>query len=152
MSSSFIVSGGAGFFPNESTEIKYPAVKPQDQLGTYSLYSNVTLWNKNTLKPLANLCGNVAKTYARISPNGKWAVAGDENGHRYIWSTKPPYERTKLLNEDGKGSIHPVHSIHFLDHGKSFIVMYHTPERYLVSYSIFETGGNKKQKNHLDYG
>ena len=50
-----------------------------------SSYSGVTLWDKNTLKPIAKLIGNCGSTNGLISPDGKWVITGGENTTYYMW-------------------------------------------------------------------
>ncbi|OOF80579.1 WD40 repeat domain-containing protein [Rodentibacter caecimuris] len=64
-------------------------------------YRGVTLWDKNTLKPLARLYGNSGRTMGLISPDGKWIVATSENGQRYMWSLLNPNQRSRLADTDG---------------------------------------------------
>ena len=47
----------------------------------------VALWDVVEKKPKAHFPGNIAKTYATFSPDGKYVVSGDENGHCYVWNT-----------------------------------------------------------------
>ena len=50
-----------------------------------SSYDGVTLWDKNTLKPIAKLIGNCGATSGLISPDGKWVITGGENTTYYMW-------------------------------------------------------------------
>ena len=50
-----------------------------------SSYAGVTLWDKTTLKPIARLWGNSGRTTGRISPDGKWVVAGSDNRGKFMW-------------------------------------------------------------------
>ncbi|WP_242649555.1 WD40 repeat domain-containing protein, partial [Rodentibacter pneumotropicus] len=56
-------------------------------------YSGVTLWDKNTLKPLARLYGNSGRTMGLISPDGKWVVTGGTHRGHFMWSIQNPYKR-----------------------------------------------------------
>ena len=47
-----------------------------------SSYDGVTLWDKNTLKPIAKLIGNCGSTNGLISPDGKWVITG--GGEYYL--------------------------------------------------------------------
>ncbi|WGE73868.1 WD40 repeat domain-containing protein [Actinobacillus equuli subsp. haemolyticus] len=65
-------------------------------------YDGVTLWDRQTLKPVARLWGNNHKTTGLLSPDGKWVVTGSENYGRYMWSTANPLLRYSLAYpEDG---------------------------------------------------
>ena len=50
-----------------------------------SSYDGVTLWDKNTLKPIAKWIGNCGSTNGLISPDGKWVITGGENTTYYMW-------------------------------------------------------------------
>ena len=50
-----------------------------------SSYDGVTLWDKNTLKPVAKLNGNCGSTSGLISSDGKWVITGGENVGIYMW-------------------------------------------------------------------
>ena len=54
----------------------------------YEDLRGVALWDVTTLKPIAKLTGNSAKTYATISPDGKYVVSGCENRKGFVWQTK----------------------------------------------------------------
>ncbi|WGE88049.1 WD40 repeat domain-containing protein [Actinobacillus equuli subsp. haemolyticus] len=67
-----------------------------------SSYDGVTLWDRQTLKPVARLWGNHNKTTGLLSPDGKWVVVGDENLGRYMWLSHNPSQRFSLArSEDG---------------------------------------------------
>ena len=65
-----------------------------------SSYDGVTLWDKNTLKPIAKLIGNCGATSGLISPDGKWVIAGGENFRNYMWSTNDFNQRLGLEQVD----------------------------------------------------
>ena len=65
-----------------------------------SSYDGVTLWDKNTLKPIAKLNGNCGATSGLISPDGKWVIAGGENFRNYMWSTNDFNQRLGLEQVD----------------------------------------------------
>lgn len=47
-----------------------------------------TLWDLNQKKPIRNYIGNMVQTFATISPDGKYVVAGDGNGaNLFVWNT-----------------------------------------------------------------
>ena len=82
-----------------------------------SSYDGVTLWDKNTLKPIAKLIGNCGATSGLISPDGKWVIAGGENLLNYIWSTNDFNQRLELEHVDDtviyrlppeQGEKHPI--------------------------------------------
>lgn len=72
--------------------------KPIDPDRRFSKYKGVTLWDLDTLKPIAKLGGNSVKTHATISPDGQWVVSGDENGIGLFWNTEPPFKRQRLAD------------------------------------------------------
>jgi len=60
-----------------------PQIPPK---ANFSLLNGVALWRVQSGKPLYKLQGNVAKTYATISPDGKYVVSGDENVKVLVWN------------------------------------------------------------------
>ena len=69
--------------PVVETNLTKPPVNPSSS--KKSSYSGVTLWDKNTLKPIAKLIGNCGSTNGLISPDGKWVITGGENTTYYMW-------------------------------------------------------------------
>ena len=59
-----------------------------DKPGSRSLLAGIVLWDVESGKPIQKYFGNVGKTYATLSPDGKYVVAGDEDGGAYLWNTK----------------------------------------------------------------
>ncbi len=56
----------------------------------YVLGSNlwgVYLWDLNTGKIVHHYQGNVGKTFATLSPNGKYVVSADEDSWQFVWDT-----------------------------------------------------------------
>ena len=70
-----------------------------------SSYAGVTLWDKTTLKPIARLWGNSGRTTGRISPDGKWVVAGSDNRGKFMWEIKNPTNRIGLSDIEGKYNV-----------------------------------------------
>jgi WD40 repeat protein len=50
------------------------------------LLEGVVLWSVENGKPLKKFSANVAKTYATLSSDGKYVVAGDEDSLAFVWS------------------------------------------------------------------
>ncbi|WP_231898050.1 WD40 repeat domain-containing protein [Halomonas sp. hl-4] len=98
MGEGFFVSGGSGS-PGGELEDSSP-VREEDDFRFSSSYGGVTLWNIDTLEPVAKLPGNSSKTYATISPDGQWVVSGDENGIGLFWDTNTPENRKRLADYD----------------------------------------------------
>ena len=63
-----------------------------------SSYDGVVLWDKNTLKPVAELFGFGGRSDALFSPDGKWIVGGGENLSHYMWETANLTHRLNLAN------------------------------------------------------
>lgn len=63
-------------------------------------YDGVTLWDKNTLKPVAKLNGNCGATNGLLSPDGKWVITGGENGAYYMWEINNLNNRLSLAFQD----------------------------------------------------
>lgn len=82
-------------------EINLTANPVNPDIHKKSSYDGVTLWDKTTLKPIARLWGNSGRTTGRISPDGKWVVAGSDNARRYMWSINNPNQRLRLSDLDG---------------------------------------------------
>ena len=63
-------------------------------------YDGVTLWDKNTLKPVAKLNGNCGATNGLLIPDGKWVITGGENGAYYMWEINNLNNRLSLAFQD----------------------------------------------------
>ena len=50
--------------------------------------NNIVLWDTKTGSPIHKFSGNASKTYATLSPDGKYVVSGDENENLFLWSSK----------------------------------------------------------------
>ncbi|WGI26767.1 WD40 repeat domain-containing protein [Halomonas alkaliantarctica] len=98
MGGDFFVSGGSGSPGGELTDS--PPVREEGEFRFSSSYGGVTLWDIDTLEPVAKLPGNSSKTYATISPDGDWVVSGDENGIGLFWDTNSPENRMRLADYD----------------------------------------------------
>ncbi|MGM0823595.1 MAG: WD40 repeat domain-containing protein [Pseudomonadota bacterium] len=96
MGGDFFVSGGSGS-PGGALEDS-PPVREEDDFRFSSSYGGVTLWDIDTLEPVAKLPGNSSKTYATISPDGQWVVSGDENNLGFFWNTDKPAVRYDMAN------------------------------------------------------
>jgi hypothetical protein len=94
----FFVSGGSGSPGGELEDS--PPVREEEDFRFSSSYGGVTLWDLDTLAPVAKLPGNSSKTYATISPDGQWVVSGDENGIGLFWDTNTPEDRQRLADYD----------------------------------------------------
>ena len=46
----------------------------------------IDLWNLDTRKSLRHFLGNQVETFATISPDGKYVVAGDAEGLAFMWT------------------------------------------------------------------
>ncbi len=51
-------------------------------------FLGVVLWDLHNGKPIRNYVGNVAKSYAIFSPDGKYIISGDEDSWVYVWDLK----------------------------------------------------------------
>lgn len=96
MGGGFFVSGGSGS-PGGKLEDS-PPVREENDFRFSSSYGGVTLWDMDTLEPVAKLPGNSSKTYATISPDGQWVVSGDENTLGFFWNTAFPEERHDMAS------------------------------------------------------
>jgi hypothetical protein len=89
-------SDNRGGAPSVDME-EVPPVSPENR---FSSYSGLTLWDLDTLSPIALLPGNSYKLDATISPDGQWVVSGDENGIGLFWDTNTPEDRQRLADYD----------------------------------------------------
>ncbi|WP_231489615.1 WD40 repeat domain-containing protein [Billgrantia saliphila] len=86
----------AGLGDRESLSIEeVAAVAPERR---FSNYTGVTLWDLDTFQPIAMLPGNSYKVDATISPDGQWAVSGDENTLGFFWNTDIPEIRHRMAD------------------------------------------------------
>lgn len=65
-----------------------------------SSYDGVVLWDRETLKPVAELFGFGGRSDALFSPDGKWIVGGGENRSDYMWELGNLQHRLKLANAE----------------------------------------------------
>ncbi|MFZ7344668.1 WD40 repeat domain-containing protein, partial [Avibacterium volantium] len=80
------------------TNLTTPPINPSSS--KKSSYKGVTLWDKNSLKPIAKLYGNCGETTGLISPDGKWIVASGENERDYMWELHNLNNRQRLARLD----------------------------------------------------
>jgi WD40 repeat protein len=59
---------------------------PLNKLNGLRNLNNVVVYNVSSGKPLQKFSANLAKTYATLSPDGKYVVAGDEGMRTYVWN------------------------------------------------------------------
>ncbi|OGT95185.1 MAG: hypothetical protein A2298_01615 [Gammaproteobacteria bacterium RIFOXYB2_FULL_38_6] len=72
----YLLTAGLGI-----TNTPYPTI---DTSKLQSL-DGVTLWNVETGKAMQQYFGNAAKTFATLSPDGQYVVAGDEDVNVFVW-------------------------------------------------------------------
>ncbi|WP_228063602.1 hypothetical protein [Pasteurella sp. 19428wF3_WM03] len=65
-----------------------------------SSYNGVVLWDRNTLKPAAELFGFGGRSDALFSPDGKWIIGGGENRSDYMWEVNNLRNRIRLANAE----------------------------------------------------
>ncbi len=92
-----LLSAGDGLRIRDELPIRgHSAVIADD---AFSDYAGVVLWDLDTRQPQHKLPGNAAKTHATLSPDGRFAIAVDENIHHKIWNTatgEQPYQVSTL--------------------------------------------------------
>ncbi len=86
----YFITSGLG--SDKEYEKRHPLAKgPNSLTGNYdptqkvSFHEEPILWDIATGHPIRNYLGNDGKTFATISPDGKYIVAGDEDTWGYVW-------------------------------------------------------------------
>lgn len=100
MNENFFLTSGNGFYKREDIPLglghNAKEVHPYLLKGAnYSLLDGVVLWNTINYKPIKKMYGNVAKTIATLSPDGKKVLAGDEAGFLFLWDIETG-KRTRM--------------------------------------------------------
>ncbi|OOF55064.1 hypothetical protein BKK56_07945 [Rodentibacter genomosp. 2] len=94
-------SSGRGEREDGSVVKMNPVADPiQPSVYKRSSYNGVVLWDRNTLKPAAELFGFGGRSDALFSPDGKWIVGGGENLRHYMWETAHLTNRLRLADPD----------------------------------------------------
>uniref|UniRef100_UPI0025877B72 WD40 repeat domain-containing protein n=1 Tax=Rodentibacter caecimuris TaxID=1796644 RepID=UPI0025877B72 len=94
-------SSGRGEREDGSVVKMNPVADPiQPSVYKRSSYNGVALWDRNTLKPAAELFGFGGRSDALFSPDGKWIVGGGENLRHYMWETAHLTNRLRLADPD----------------------------------------------------
>ncbi|OOF85570.1 hypothetical protein BKG93_04465 [Rodentibacter ratti] len=92
-------SSGRGEREDGSVVKINPVADPiQPSVYKRSSYNGVVLWDRNTLKPAAELFGFGGRSDALFSPDGKWIVGGGENLRHYMWETANLTNRLRLAD------------------------------------------------------
>ena len=69
-------SGGGPYDPDSAVELNPKEDPVQPSVYKKSSYNGVTLWDRETLKPVARLGGFGGRSDALFSPDGKWIIGG----------------------------------------------------------------------------
>ncbi|OOF65083.1 WD40 repeat domain-containing protein [Rodentibacter pneumotropicus] len=94
-------SSGRGDREDGSVVKMNPVADPiQPSVYKRSSYNGVVLWERNTLKPAAELFGFGGRSDALFSPDGKWIVGGGENLRHYMWETANLTNRLRMADPD----------------------------------------------------
>ncbi|OOF59428.1 hypothetical protein [Rodentibacter genomosp. 2] len=94
-------SSGRGEREDGSVVKMNPVADPiQPSVYKRSSYNGVVLWDRNTLKPAAELFGFGGRSDALFSSDGKWIVGGGENLRHYMWETAHLTNRLRLADPD----------------------------------------------------
>jgi WD40 repeat protein len=64
----------------------------------FSLLDGVVLWDMEKSKPIKKLYGHASKTVGAISPNGQFAISGDEATRVFLWDIKKDKKVHKLAS------------------------------------------------------
>ncbi|MBN6063232.1 WD40 repeat domain-containing protein [Aggregatibacter actinomycetemcomitans] len=98
----FLSSSSAGTPENAGAAQLNPTADPvQPSVYKNGSYDGVTLWDRETLKPIARLWGFAGRVQAIFSPDGKWIIGGGENGRDYMWSADNLNYRQRLASVRG---------------------------------------------------
>ncbi len=76
-------------------DAEWESIQEQGEIG-YKNLVGVVLWDLVSAKPIAKLPGNIAKTYATFSPDGKYVVSGDENGIVVVFDVSKKKKKFQL--------------------------------------------------------
>ena len=93
-------SGGGPYDPDSVVELNPKEDPVQPSVYKKSSYNGVTLWDRETLKPVARLGGFGGRSDALFSPDGKWIIGGGENLRHYMWETANLTNRLMLADPD----------------------------------------------------
>ena len=93
-------SGGGPYDPDSAVELNPKEDPVQPSVYKKSSYNGVTLWDRETLKPVARLGGFGGRSDALFSPDGKWNIGGGENLRHYMWETANLTNRLMLADPD----------------------------------------------------
>ena len=93
-------SGGGPYDPDSAVELNPKEDPIQPSVYKKSSYNGVTLWDRETLKPVARLGGFGGRSDALFSPDGKWIIGGGENLRHYMWETANLTNRLMLADPD----------------------------------------------------
>ena len=93
-------SGGGPYDPDSAVELNPKEDPVQPSVYKKSSYNGVTLWDRETLKPVARLGGFGGRSDALFSPDGKWIIGGGENLRHYMWETANLTNRLMLADPD----------------------------------------------------
>ncbi len=82
----YLLTSGAEYdWDNRDSRPRYPSIVEKQRI---SNYSGTVIWDIESLKPIAVLYGLAVKSYATFSPDGRYVVSGDENGHYFVWDVE----------------------------------------------------------------
>jgi WD40 repeat protein len=132
---------------------------PKDASGVY-------LWDIESGKILHDYIGNIVQTFATISPDGKYVVAGDNNSWQYVWDLKTGKRLVQILAAMPiKEQLHPsiiadhnviarpndltsdaILAIKYID--PTHYLVFNTPSHYAVLYQTL----NPKPIKYLNLG
>ena len=93
-------SGGGPYDPDSAVELNPKEDPVQPSVYKKSSYNGVTLWDRETLKPVARLGGFGGRSDALFSPDGKWIIGGGGDLRHYMWETANLTNRLMLADPD----------------------------------------------------
>ncbi|OOF41783.1 hypothetical protein BKK47_00305, partial [Rodentibacter mrazii] len=96
LTNKYILSVGHAIRGKYPAEINPPENPINPDVYKNSSYDGVTLWDRETLKPIARLYGNAGETTGIISPDEKWVITGDSNARNRMWGINNLMNRLSL--------------------------------------------------------
>ena len=87
----------SGFGENCAHGTICPSIKPDSKSAMHPyVLDGIVTWDVATGMPLRKFPGNASKTFATLSPDGKYVISGDENRLSFVWYAKTGKQKFRL--------------------------------------------------------